>query len=237
MITCKLYGRLGNNLFQMAATIAHALHNGTDFRIPMHLIYEYLPMGYFRGIPPLRKTDSIRYHYREVGHDYHGIPFVDDMELDGYFQSEKYFLKYRPDIIRLFNFQYQPTPEVSIHVRRGDYLAFPESFPPVTLEYLHQAIERFPGRDFLFFSDDIPWCRKHFRGDRFGFAINPSDIQDLEQMSCCTDHIISNSSFSWWGAWLDRDPQKRVIAPGIWFGPKAAHLSTKDIIPPSWIKI
>lgn len=107
---------------------------------------------------------------------------------------------------------------VSIHVRRGDYLKLPHRHPFVGEKYLREAIGRFPeNAEFMVFSDDIPWCKKFFKGGRFHFSSGMSVIDDLFLMSWCDHHICSNSTFSWWGAYLRFGG--RTIFPSMWLGP------------------
>lgn len=143
-------------------------------------------------------------------------------------------------------------PIVSVHVRRGDLAAAHEGLnkpqivhgKPVSLEYIGSAIARF-GADhrFLVFSDsskDIDWCRQNLVGqgipaDRLLFSEGHSDIQDMAIMSACDHHIIANSTFSWWAAWLDPNTNKRVIAPSVWSPPGTPNaIVTDDLIPPAW---
>jgi hypothetical protein len=141
---------------------------------------------------------------------------------------------------------------VSLHVRRGDLAAAHESLgkghivhgKPISLEYISAAIARFPeDHRFLVFSDsakDIDWCRANLRGDgipaeRLLFSEGHTDIQDMAIMSACDHHIIANSTFSWWAAWLDAKPVKRVIAPAVWSAPGAKFaMVTDDLIPREW---
>ena len=105
-----------------------------------------------------------------------------------------------------------------------------------TLEYYKQALSKLPDiNKVLIFSDDIEWCKQNFIGDRFIF-IQEEDYISLYLMSLCDYNIIANSSFSWWGAWLNQNPNKVVIAPKLWFGLKSNH-NINDLIPSSWIKI
>lgn len=112
---------------------------------------------------------------------------------------------------------------VSIHVRRGDYLRLPHRHPFVGKKYLLEAIERFPSNRFLVFSDDIPWCKSFFRGSIFYFAEGNSVLEDLFLMTKCQGgHICSNSTFSWWGAYLSpyvANNIHKVIFPSMWYGP------------------
>lgn len=238
MITCSLYGRLGNQLFQISAAIAHALRNNVPYKIPVRTADPRIWPAYFSHFPRVLPSDKIRHTYKEPEFTYQPIPFVDNTQLNGYFQSELYFKDFREEIIKAFRIPWKPRPGfVSIHVRRGDYLQFADKHPPVTEEYLCKAIAKFPGWKFLVFSDDMTWCREHFLGSQFEFAEKNNALNDLSLMAGCEHHIIANSSYSWWGAWLNRNPDKIVIAPKVWFGPGNDHLNTKDLIPESWIKL
>lgn len=114
---------------------------------------------------------------------------------------------------------------VGVSVRRGDYLRLPRRHPFVGRDFLRRAVEAFPeGAAYLVCSDDIPWCkaffaRQRFPGRRFHFVEGMSPLWQLWAQSLCAHNIISNSSFSWWGAWLNTMPGRRVLAPLRWFGP------------------
>ena len=169
--------------------------------------------------------------------------------MKGYFQSELYFRHNRNKILNLFSplstdleyikSKYQPyldNPLISLHVRRGDYLKFPEVHPTCNIKYYKNALSEFPSKlKVLIFSDDVDWCKQNFSGDRFIF-IQEKDYISLHLMSLCTYNIIANSSFSWWGAWLNSSPNKVAIAPKQWFGSKASH-DPKDLIPKTWITL
>ena len=113
---------------------------------------------------------------------------------------------------------------VSIGVRRGDYLWLPHSHPFVGKEYLRNAVFKFPvGTTFIVNSDAIPWCKrfftaKRFPGMRFVFSEGQDMLTDLFLPTFCDHNIICNSTFHWWGAYLNQHPNKRVIAPSIWLG-------------------
>lgn len=225
-------------MFQIACCIAHALRNGVPYKIPIKTSDPRIWPAYFNHFPRLLPSDKISLHYKEPEFTYSPIPFTDNMCLHGFYQSEFYFKDFRGEIIKAFRIPYKPNPGVvSIHVRRGDYLQFADKHPPVTEEYLCKAIAKFPGWKFLVFSDDMKWCREHFLGSEFSFAEKNSPLKDLELMANCEHQIVANSSFSWWGAWLNQNPDKIVIAPKVWFGPGNNHLNTKDLIPKPWIQI
>lgn len=170
----------------------------------------------------------------------------------GYFQSEKYFKHNREHILNLF----EPTNEVmgqvnkyfpllknkitcAIHVRRGDYLKNSNVHYVQDMEYFsNAAIEIGEVDRYIIFSDDMTWCKKMFLNDRYFFNKNiifiegEKDYVELFLMSKCTHHIISNSSFSWWGAWLNKNENKKVVAPKKWWSGYG-----DDIVPENWIKI
>tara|TARA_R110000822_G_scaffold50816_6_gene132483 strand:+ start:652 stop:2262 length:1611 start_codon:yes stop_codon:yes gene_type:complete len=147
---------------------------------------------------------------------------------------------------------------VSLHIRRGDYTLpkYSSHHPVQTIEYYHEAMSHFSNNvNYLIFSDDIDWAKENFSGDNFNFitqkTIQGNDVMDtldiskggypdyieLYLMSLCDHNIIANSSFSWWGAWLNENPNKKVIAPKKWFGPAYGNINDTDIIPNSWIRI
>ncbi len=233
MITCDLIGRCGNQLFQIATTCAHAWRMGEKFAFPRRAIGSYTGEVYF---PRLPVVPPVRFPvYAEPSHSYTPIPDLHHVKLHGYWQSEKYFKDYRDKVIELFHVPIQSDMKqyVSVHVRRTDYLEMTDKHPPITKEYIHAALEHF-GKDYepLFFSDDIKWCQDNFKGS---FCTNTHPVQSIGIMASCSHNIIANSSFSWWGAWLNPNPDKIVIAPSVWFGPGNAHLDHTDIYCEKWI--
>ncbi|MDX2173402.1 MAG: alpha-1,2-fucosyltransferase [Bacteroidota bacterium] len=195
----------------------------------------------------------------ERGIKYHEAftKFPKNTYLDGFWQSEKYFENYREQIKSdftiskplpieledIFN-KIKSTNSVSIHVRRGDYVTLKSAndFHGLsTLEYYQTSIdiisEKCKDLELFIFSDDIEWCRQ-----RFDFKLPKHFIHhtyeacwDMFLMSNCKHNIIANSSFSWWGAWLNQNPNKIVIAPKNWFVDKT--LNTDDLIPREWIRL
>lgn len=220
-ITVKMQGRLGNNLFQFAAAYALALRNN-DRLINFEHVENY----------PI---------YKEPCFEYKEIPYQKDIFLSGYFQSEKYFIDFKDEVITTIKEQLgfnisKPNNKISIHIRRGDYVGN-ECHPHITLEYINSAINYFKelgynDKDFIVFTDDVRWCRVNLP---YPISINRTAREDMELMSCCEHNIIANSSFSWWGAWLNQNPNKIVIAPKIWFGGRKANLNTKDLYCKTWI--
>lgn len=237
MITCDYIGRCGNQMFQIATTVATALRNRTPYAFPTRSSGSYSGEVYF---PHLRKVELSNFPvYREKSHAYNPIPPIRHAKLHGYWQSEKYFKEYRREVIDLFKIPYNPVgKKCSLHIRLGDYLNFIDKHPPVSIEYLKKAIsyilETTDTRDFILFSDDIKGAAKMIDsigivGIDFEFTDTNDPLKDIALMSSCEHNITANSTFSWWGAWLNQNPDKKVIMPKQWFGPGNRHLETKDI--------
>ena len=126
---------------------------------------------------------------------------------------------------------------IALHVRRGDYVDLQSYHTLLPIEYYTEALSKLPYVHVLVFSDDIEWCRQQpeFKGNRFFFSLNNSTAVDMCLMSLCDYHVIANSSFSWWGAWLANS--KQVIAPSQWFGSSLSDKNTDDVYCEGWIKI
>jgi hypothetical protein len=255
-VTTKLVGGLGNFMFQIAALYGYALKNGYTPAVtlqgtfPVHNTFDTYREDIFQKIIPTDLPLSKFQRYEEPSFNYQEIPLYEgDVLLDGYFQSEKYFEHCKQSIRELFTSSrkaealqlfkhYQGMTLCSLHVRRGDYLQKQQYHPIQPLEYYYQAMSNMPsGTKYLVFSDDIEWCKTAFKGEEFFFVEGNKDSDDLLLMSCCTHNIIVNSTFSWWGAWLNENPDKKVIAPKKWFGSAYSHYNTEDIYCPDWIVI
>jgi hypothetical protein len=168
----------------------------------------------------------------------------------GWYQSEKFFKKYSEVIKDLFSptkeFVNRVTSEFpffnnstvgAINVRRGDYLTQPNRHPVVTLDYINEAYKHLPFCDkIVVLSDDINWCKENIDLPNLIFVENYRDCEALWFLSLCDHFIISNSTFSWWGAYLSRTDNKVVVAPETWFGPDVTD-DPKDIWCDNWIRI
>ncbi len=137
---------------------------------------------------------------------------------------------------------------VSIHVRRGDYLKLPENHPVLPISYYIDACQRIQSLismplTYVIFSDDMGWCRQNFKDDLFKggiiFADDNAPIQDMCLISLCNHNIIANSSFSWWGSYLNKNEDKIVIAPtqDKWYGSAYKDWNLNDLYLPTWILI
>ena len=166
----------------------------------------------------------------------------DNVDLVGYFQTEKYFKHIEDKIREDFTFSKEITEmckelynevvdgeSISLHIRRGDYTVNP-NHPTQTVEYYDKALSNFDSKIPVFvFSDDPSWCHQQelFSDDRFLISDGNATEFDLCLMSLCTYHIIANSSFSWWGAWLAKS--KKIIAPKNWFSAECSNKSIQDV--------
>lgn len=256
-------GRLGNQMFQYAALKALSLETGFKCFLPNHLAikpdgafdltnnkwleYKLDLLECFQITSPIQKN-TLTSTYQEKGFTFDpGISLVgDNTAIEGYFQSYKYFEAFAKDIKKEFTFKpsilekckniiLKYTNPVSIHIRRGDYVNHP-AFWTVTPEYVINALQAFnPGAKatYLVFSDDIEWCKEIF-GEDFVFVEGNNQYEDLCLMSLCKHNIIANSSYSWWGAWLNSNKNKKVVAPSQWF---TDGKSLKDLYPKDWIII
>ena len=181
---------------------------------------------------------------------------VENSYLLGYWQSEHYFEEVADQVRQAFHFrlplppadealaqQIQSTRSVSVHVRRGDYLKKRrvEDYNVCSENYYRRAIKAIQAQVkqpvFYVFSDDPDWCKAQafFPSDTIFVSGHegPDAYLDMQLMSLCRHHIIANSSFSWWGAWLGQDQDTVTIAPNTWF----RNRPRPDILPSNWMTI
>lgn len=254
MVSSSLMGRLGNTLFQIATAYSLALdnqdeliYNINELEFDHHTIDLY-KKTIFRKLNFTSKLLGFGHIHREPHFHFSKIDFLPNTKIHGYFQSEKYFKKNENKIRELFEIDDTTLHQIlnkygsildnetcSIHVRRGDYLGLQEYHPTCSMSYFNEAISKINNNIYLIFSDDISWCKENFVGDNFVFVEGNNEVTDLYLMSMCSNNIISNSSYSWWGAWLNKNETKKVVAPKIWFGPSYSNMITDDIYCDKWI--
>lgn len=282
MIIVRLTGRLGNQMFQYA--LARSLQaQGKEVYIDSSMLkYDgnHYELGIYARCSAVRevtmkdrnrlgdcqknpifkiKRKVIGYkktHIVENGYQYHPELYaMDEVYLEGYWQSEKYF-KDIEKIIRA-DFLFPPIQgecnrkmaehikekqSVSLHIRRGDYLE--KKYAPMhgnicNRQYYQNAIayirEHVEYPVFYVFTDDVQWASKQYKNQDDFIIVDENSgdqsFRDMQLMSMCKHHIIANSSFSWWGAWLDANPEKIVVAPSKWFN----LAETPDIWCKNWI--
>lgn len=250
-------GGLGNQMFQIAAAYSVASSNN-DF---CHFNFDkcYTPL---QGHPSNRYKNNIfknikhsndiiveHVHKEKDDQSYEKIEYKNNLMLHGYFQKEKYFKNNISDIKNnLFylnpkdcdflssKFKLNEKRSVSVHIRRGDYLKFSDIHPICDLLYYKKAIDFFgKNYNFIFVSDDIEWVKQNFNADNYYYSCLNNEILDFTLLTLCHDNIIANSTFSWWGAYLGKYKDKKVIAPAQWFGKEGPN--GEDIVLKNWIKL
>lgn len=203
---------------------------------------------------------NVDWFFKKVGKEI----IAKDYYFEGWFSNHIHFERYREDLLKLFNGDFildegeyriieniTNLNSIAIHIRRGDYV-INDYFNSLSVGYYMNAIEqmnsRFKDAAYFFFSDDIDWVKFTF-GNNKSFMFNDhnsekksnfnnaQDIKDLMLMRLCKHQIIANSTFSWWGAWLNNNSHKLVIAPKLWFKDPAANVKIKyeNLYPKGWI--
>lgn len=272
-------GRLGNQMFQYASLRGIAANNNLDWCIPPEDTPTYANYGLFDcfklknvkeknlGLVPLdwEVRDEPGFEFDEEL--FNNCP--DNVNIDGYRQSEKYFKHIEDQIREDYEFLddiKEPCLEftkqfngnlVLLHIRRGDNVGRPDWYPMPKIEHYEMLLEKYfyDNQPVLICSDDVEWVKdqKAFESDRFYISEQTDCFNnpvlngvgkmekslipyiDLCLMSLCSDAIIANSSLSWWGAWLQTNPNKKIIAQSPWFGERLSFNNIKDLIPENWI--
>lgn len=243
IVTCKFAGRLCNNIMQVMTMIGYS----KTYNVPWFIPRQYHHKDIFRlGLPLMRGPKSYREYHdpwsETIG--YQEIPFhPNGVTLTGFFQSEKYFAHAKDEINQTFarlNGRLMYTDNYksvcSIHIRRGDYLEYPTRFVTPSVEYIMNAVDVIKSVgcfNFKIYTDDKKWCEQNFPYD---VSKNTDPIDDLMEMAHCEHNIICASTFGWVPAWLNKNPDKVVVAPKQWFG-LDTKLTDKDIIPETWLRI
>lgn len=250
MVSGVLTGGIGNCMFIQAAVISYAKKWGMDYFIPTKVINphhkENTSPHFFKNINYSDRELNLPI-YREKGFTYEEIPYMKHLCLSGYWQSYLYFNDYREEIIKAFGFDDIQTQNgvCSLHYRSGDYKGLPTIHPVISEQYIIGSINHMISKgykNFLVFSDEMPEIKKIIEGFNwygdctFQCSEGQSDIDDLRLMASCASNITANSSYSYWGAYLNPNPDKIVLYPCKWFGESMSH-NTKDLCPQNWIAI
>ena len=283
-VIVRVTGGIGNQMFQYATARAVAIRNDGELLLDIRELFKPGQRRYslsqfriaariadFSELPPTRHSKigyGLWYLFgsnprlvkeRGLALNKNILTLGLGCYLQGYFQSEKYFVDCAQAIRQEFQFKSPPPNEinvillkqmlsensVSLHVRRGDYLTSSnfDIFAKCSKNYYRSAISLIAKRTgslvIYVFSDDPNWARDNLRFEFPMIVLDHNqgemDYEDLRLMSSCRHNIIANSTFSWWGAWLNRNPNKIVIAPRVWFAPGIDD--NLDIIPPYWIRL
>ncbi len=287
MITTRLMGGLGNQMFQYAAGRRLAIRHGVPLRLDLGWFGEEAPgdtprryeLGCFAldqavqkervslreprgpiGLAALALYDRFgrRRILRQRGAmtiDTRVLAARDGAHLVGYWQSERYFA----DIADVLDHDFAPARRlspaahalaaavdsprsVSVHVRRGDYVSNPAAarwHGNLDAGYYRRALDLVRSRigdlDVHVFSDDVGWCQGHLElGVEASFVSGLPAFDDLMVMRACTHHVLANSSFSWWGAWLDAEPGAVVVAPERWLADPAEDVAA--VFAEGWLR-
>lgn len=264
-------GRLGNQLWQVAASYGIAQRLGTDLFLPKwdYEVYFSCPEEWFSNGPPKQEAetlacDHIDWRQQPYLQCWHYIENVTD-DIRRFFQPSDLAQEYLDNHIQLTGQVWLddiPDDAISLHVRRGDN-ADPKThpvgtWPLVTKQFYADALDFIGDGPVVIFSDDIPWCRKNLDifGDRdrvfvedgpqrdpeYGtgtqYRFQPAlDWIDMQLMARCKHHILANSTYSWWGAFLDEQPDSVVVYPNHWVGWRIDQFEPRDLMPPHWTEI
>jgi hypothetical protein len=254
-ITSYLMGGLGNQMFQISKALSEGFENNIDV---VFRPYSYIPM---HGNQPTKYKDNIFRNlvFKNINENLERISepswsynkidvmYYKSVEYYGYYQSSKNFNKHTEKIKSIF----KPTDEflekikklypqvfeensTSLHVRRGDYLSISEILPVIDISYIDKSLELIGDATTIFiFSNDKEWVKDNLKYKNSIVVTELEDYEELWMMSLCQNNIMSNSSFSWWGSYLNNNENKKVFAPSIWFGPKGEK-DYKDIYEEEW---
>ncbi|HEY8740185.1 MAG TPA: alpha-1,2-fucosyltransferase [Candidatus Dormibacteraeota bacterium] len=233
------FGQLGNQLWQIAGTlgIAATLRANVDFPQWSYRELFSVPDHYFGNQPPLWQdsrgfVSSMKPNFTHYLQDYSLWRHIDQRVRRFFSPSPAAQARMEEkfaELLRVPN-------KTALHVRRGDYLRHPGNHPVPTEQYYRAAVERLPRTNIVIFSDDIEWCRENLAWTNpVQFVDGNADHEDLFLISQCKHHVIANSSFSWWGAFLSRN--RRPIYPRPWFGDElmAQGVDPTLMFPTTWI--
>ena len=266
MVVPVLVGRFANQGFQIACAVAYAKKHGLEYHIPKHTANDSIWPPAFDNLENPNYNEKLpAIRIEEKTHAYHEIEFKEEWRnynifLSGYWQSYKYFdwcIDDVRDILKQKGPSKKPTKwTVGIHVRRGDYLLYPDKHPVITKGYIKSAVEKIEWligvrykKEFDFFSDDVDWCKKISIGikdediswgkNRVIYVQNKNDTDDFYQLMNCGHQIVANSSFSVLAAILNPNPNKIVVCPheDNYFGINNKHLDVSTLYPENWHRI
>lgn len=234
-------GRIGNQLWQIAAVIGYARKYNQDYVLPIWEYAQHFKYGFNQSA-----VIKLFAPFHEKGFHFTPIPKYNNVDLYGYFQSIKYWDNIQPTIRQLFSPNeaiqtlLDKTPiepnTCAIHIRRTDYLQLNDYHPSLPIDYYQRAIESMKADRYIVFSDDIGWCKEQKVFEGFEFINSGNDLLDFFMMKQCDRFIIANSSYSWWASFLSTGLNKRIIAPKKehWFGQKYNMNNVDDLYLTNW---
>lgn len=246
-VSAKIYGQMGNNLFQVAAASALAWDNGAAAYFPSLKpssdLFKHVLFRCKRNPP--NPHISAYWHEPSGAFVYIPIPYKPNIEIDGYFQSEKYFAHYRDKILELFaplesdleyinkKYAWLINNPNTVGVQIRYYAGWWHAYPQCGMKYFSKAMSLFPESSiFVVSSDNIAFAKQNIPSwaKNVVFLENEPNYIDFYLLSLCQHNIISNSSFGWWSAWLNKNANKKVVAPSFWI----YNLPYPDIYPEGW---
>lgn len=250
-VTTILRGGLSNNLFGIAAVLGYSMKHMIDYCIPTKIVnphYEGQKVFYSKNLKYCKDNGGTtatvykepHFHFAEIP-----TPHSRYIVLDGYYQSALYHYGFKDEILKILNIPYEFKKDwCSIHYRRGDYLNLTSYHPIVSSIYIQEAQMKMMANGigkFHVFSDDIEFCRTsmpQFEDADYIFSEGKSEVEDLSLASSCEHNIGSNSAFSWWINYLNRNENKVAIFPkkDRWFGKKLNH-NVENLYCPQWTLI
>lgn len=226
--TSKIFGGLGNVLYQISTGLSYSIDNQLSYMIFNNSFghTSHTPnISYFNNIfKNIKYSDDcfVLSDFKLIGESDHGFndieKHVGNVCLNGYFQSYEYFQHNKEKLLDIFNLDIKELSDdyCSIHVRRGDYLFYPHVYEILDMEYYRQAINFMGDKKFIVFTNDVEWCVNNFNNfDNVKILQEDDAYKSMSLMASCKHHIISNSTFSWWGAYLSQS--ENVLAPIKWF--------------------
>ena len=250
---------LGNKLFKIAAAISLAKKNNSKAVFPdlAHSNHKYFKETIFRKLDDNNGDSSfITNNFTWYRSGYVEIPFREGLNLKGDFQSWRFFKNMNDEIKDVFSIPSSIKDEimqseyshvlakktVGLHIRRGDYVDNKDQYNVIDVDYIDKALSYFNlDHTCVVFSDDIPWCKKNVKSDhKIVFVENKSEIFDVYLMTLLDNVITSNSTFSWWGAYLNANKDKLVITPRHWYNEKLkkqGYHADSDLLPNNWVKL
>lgn len=257
-VIASVYAQMGNNMFQIATACALAWDNDAEAYFPDLLTNQLdkIPFNnqhmFFRCAtkPPEQPLSA---SFSEPSFAYSKIAFYPNMHINGFFQSEKYFKHHQDKLLELF----APHPDYAAHIEKkyGEILKQPNTVgiqirwyyedPTGAIhiqygrDYLDKAMHLFPEDSvFIVSSNNVALARQNIPNwaKNVVFLENEPHYIDFFVLSLCKHNIITNSTFGWWAAWLNKNPEKKIVAPRVYLNPNSA-IPTQDMLPDSWVKL
>jgi hypothetical protein len=244
--------RLGNQMFYYSTLRSVGIRLNLPIKIPKREM-DILKFNIQKDYLTSHDDVTILRTYTEPFYSYSGDVFnvKDNTNLVGHFKSYKYFDEIRDILLEEFTLdknsqnyidfyirklreRNKDTKFISIHVRHGDYINYPDVHPYAPLEYYKKCINFFENKfkcKFIIFSDDLDWCKKKITFSDNHFCDINNNVVEMLLMARCDHNIIANSTFSWWGAYLNKNEEKIVFYPDKWFGENSG---TGDLLPKEW---